>query len=302
MKLSGVHLLLTYQCTFECDHCFVWGSPRQKGTMTLQTIRRVLDEAERLGTVEWIYYEGGEPLLFHPVLVRAVDEAVEKGFRVGLVSNAYWATGPEDAELWLQPLAGKVADLTLSSDLYHFDERLSQQARDARAAAEKLGIPVGVCCIAEPEAGARGVTGQLPQGEVAVMFRGRAAEALASRAIPRPWTEFGECPHEDLKEPDRVHVDPLGFVHICQGISLGNVVEEGLGEICDRYDHATHPVTGPLLEGGPAELARRYDLAPDAGAAFADACHLCDRTRRALRPRFPEVLTPDQMYGVPDAV
>lgn len=302
MKLSGVHLLLTYQCTFECDHCFVWGSPRQKGTMNLRTIRRVLDEAERLGTVEWIYFEGGEPLLFYPVLVRAVDEAAEAGFRVGLVSNAYWATSAEDAELWLQPLAGKVSDLTLSSDLYHFDERLSRQARDAQAAAEKLGIPVGVCSVAGPEAGTGGVTGQLPRGEVGVMFRGRAAEALVSQATLRPWIEFGECPHEDLREPDRVHVDPFGFVHLCQGISLGNVLEESLQEICDRYDPATHPVTGPILEGGPAQLARRYDVSPDDGAVFADACHLCDRTRRTLRPRFPEVLTPDQMYGVPDTV
>ena len=38
MKLSGLHLLLTYQCTFECDHCFVWGSPWQTGTLTLEQI------------------------------------------------------------------------------------------------------------------------------------------------------------------------------------------------------------------------------------------------------------------------
>ena len=88
MRLTGVHLLLTYQCTFECDHCFVWGSPRQEGTMTLKTIRNVLDQARALGTVEWIYFEGGEPLLFYPVLVRGVEEAAAGGFRVGLVSNA----------------------------------------------------------------------------------------------------------------------------------------------------------------------------------------------------------------------
>jgi len=29
MKLSSLHVLLTYQCNYECDHCFVWGSPRQ---------------------------------------------------------------------------------------------------------------------------------------------------------------------------------------------------------------------------------------------------------------------------------
>ena len=60
-------------------------------------------------------------------------------------------------------------------------------------------------------------------------------------------------------------------------------------------DPEAHPITGPLLAGGPAELARRHEVAR--GEAYADACHLCDRTRAALRVRFPEELGPAQMYG-----
>ncbi|MBP1704235.1 MAG: Radical domain protein, partial [Chloroflexi bacterium] len=59
MELSGLHILLTYCCNFECDHCFVWGSPQQIGTLTLQQIRQVLYQARETGTVEWIYFEGG---------------------------------------------------------------------------------------------------------------------------------------------------------------------------------------------------------------------------------------------------
>ncbi len=61
------------------------------------------------------------------------------------------------------------------------------------------------------------------------------------------------------------------------------------------YDPDAHPIVGPLLAGGPAEIVRRYGLAHEAG--YADHCHLCYRMRCALRARFPEVLTPDQMYG-----
>jgi len=50
-----------------------------------------------------------------------------------------------------------------------------------------------------------------------------------------------------------------------------------------------------LLAGGPAELARRYGIPRD--ERYADACHLCDRTRHALRACFPQVLAPDQMHG-----
>jgi len=56
--LTGLHLLLTYQCNYECDHCFVWGSPSQKGVMTLAQVRAIYRQAQELGTVEWIYLEG----------------------------------------------------------------------------------------------------------------------------------------------------------------------------------------------------------------------------------------------------
>ena len=92
MTLSGLHLLLTYQCNLECDHCFVWGSPWQSGTMTLDVIREALDQAADLGSVKWIYFEGGEPFLYYPVLLEGVRRAAGRGFKVGIVSNGYWAT------------------------------------------------------------------------------------------------------------------------------------------------------------------------------------------------------------------
>ena len=42
---------------------------------------------------------------------------------------------------------------------------------------------------------------------------------------------------------------------------------------------------------------RRYQLAHATAYADADACHLCYAARQSLRSRFPELLTPDQMYG-----
>ena len=75
MRLTGVHLLLSYACTFECDHCFVWSSPRQEGTMTLDTVRTILEQSKRMGSVEWIYFEGGEPFLYYAALLKSVFDA-----------------------------------------------------------------------------------------------------------------------------------------------------------------------------------------------------------------------------------
>ncbi|MHC4487324.1 MAG: radical SAM protein [Planctomycetota bacterium] len=297
MKLTGLHILLTYQCTFECDHCFAWGSPWQEGTLTLKEIRNVLGQAKDLGTVQWIYFEGGEPFLYYATLVRAVREAAEQGFQVGIVSNAYWATSMEDAIEWLQPFAGLIQDLSVSSDLFHYSELMSLQASNAEKAAQQLEIPIGVISIAKPEGeGVNAAAGQLPEGESGVMYRGRAVDKLLKHALPQPWDLFTECPYEDLQDPGRVHLDPLGNLHLCQGISIGNMFLRPLSEIWADFVPEDHPIVAPILRGGPAELARHYDVSTK--TAYADACHLCYTARDTLRGRFPEILVPDQMYGV----
>jgi len=296
-SLSGLHLLLTYECNFECDHCFVWGGPSQNGTMTEEIIEHILEQAGELGTIDWIYFEGGEAFLYYELLRFGVRLSNERGFKAGIVTNAYWATSEAEAMEWLQPFVGLVEDLSISDDAYHGSEDDPQQTHIARQAAEQLGIPVDFISVAAPEAvEAQGVSGQLPAGESAVLYRGRAAEKLAFRVEPKPWKQFTACPWEDLRHPERVHVDAYGNLHICQGISIGNLLERPLIEIMSDYNPDSHPIIGPLLAGGPAEIVNRYKLPHRNG--YADACHLCYLSRCALRGRFPNVLTPGQMYGV----
>jgi hypothetical protein len=297
MILTGLHLLLTYQCTYECDHCFAWGSPQQKGTMTIQDISNILNQGKELGTVTDIYFEGGEPFLYYPIMLAGIRMANTLGFSAGIVSNNYWATTVQDAIEWLRPLADLMQNMALSSDTYHNDDITGQYPDNARLAAERLGISTGFIEIAEIEkvdaVAARGV---LPEDESKVMFRGRAVEKLAAGAPHQPWSIFTECPHEDLREPGRVHVDAFGNLHVCQGLVIGNLFHTSLTEICAGYDPDAHPIVGPLLEGGPVRLAQRYELPHE--ETYADACHLCYESRRLLRSQFPEILGPDQMYGV----
>ena len=50
------------------------------------------------------------------------------------------------------------------------------------------------------------------------------------------------------------------------------------------------------MEGGPARLAEACGFAPEDGAVTA--CHLCFLVRRAQIDRFPDFLTPRQVYGL----
>ena len=215
LALSGLHLLLTYQCPYECDHCFVWGSPRHKGVMTMGTIREILRQARAMPSVTSLCFEGGEPFLYAPILQWGLGEAAARGYRTGVVTNAYWATAEEDAQAWLAPLEDKLHSLTLSSDCYHgSEEALSPAALHARAAAERYGIASSVISVAQPE-------GATAPNQGGVMYRGRAAALLASRAPQQPAEALTCCPHEDLRTPSRVHIDPFGYVHAPAGAVPG---------------------------------------------------------------------------------
>jgi MoaA/NifB/PqqE/SkfB family radical SAM enzyme len=299
MNLSGLHILLTYQCNYECEHCFVWGSPRQTGVFTLIQLENVYQQALELGTVRKIYYEGGEAFLYYPILVKAVARAKELGFWTGIVSNNYWATNVEDATEWLRPLVEAGLDtIELSTDLFHGNEMETPESRNALAAAYQLGLITASTICIDPPSGYRNPSESKPGEPVTsggVMYRGRAAEMLVVGLPRQPWEAFTTCPYEDLANPGRIHLDPLGNLHLCQGVVMGNLFQQPLKQIVQEYDPSTHPIVGPLLEGGPARLVQNYHF--DCRDGYVDACHLCYTVRQALRVRFPEQLGPDQMYG-----
>ncbi len=293
--LGGLHILLTYQCLQECDHCFLFCGPRASGTFTRADLRDAIRQAADAG-VEWLYLEGGEPFLFYPLLLEALHQARGAGLRCGVVTNGYWATSEEDAALWLQPLLDLgVEDLSVSEDLFHCEDPDRSPARTAYQTAQRLGLPVGRICIEHPLPARGDARRGAPVMGGEVSFRGRAVERLLDGIPRRPYTSFAECPDEDLARPARVHLDPYGHVFVCQGLSIGNVRERPVREIWRAYRPADHPIVGPLLRGGPAELARVYGR-PD-GEDYASACHLCYSIRRGLIDRFPLQLCPRQVYG-----
>jgi hypothetical protein len=296
--LTGLHFLLTYRCNSECDHCFLYCSPRSQGTFTISQIRKLLDEAKKIGTIEMIYFEGGEAFLYYPVMLEGIRMARNAGFKTGVVTNAYFATDKEDIKLWLESLAELgISDLSISNDPYHYEDEKDNPAIRAQEAAKELGIPAGEIHIEEPSVTAE--EGQ-KKGEPVIggstMFRGRAVEKLVKGLPRRNWEELNECLHEELESPKRVHLDSYGNVHICQGLSMGKAWETPLSELVKNYDAASHPICGPLVRGGPALLAKEYGVEHE--DAYVDACHFCYLTRLALLDRFPQYLAPRQVYGL----
>ncbi|MFB3893570.1 MAG: radical SAM protein [Phycisphaerae bacterium] len=294
--LTGLHFLVTYACNFECDHCFLHCGPRAKGTFTSQQLADVLGQAVGAGTIKGVSFEGGEPMLYYPLVLDAVGRAGRLGLKTDIVTNAYWATSQADAEIWLGPLAAAgLATLTISDDCLHYGERHGEHASRVEAAGKTLGVAVSVIRRQRPGVApaADGSSASLAAG--GVKFRGRAADKLTEGLPRRKWEDLNRCPHEDLRNPGRVHVDCHGNLQLCQGLCMGNCFAAPLAQVIREYDADAHPIAGPLARGGPAELARAHGLPHE--EAYVDECHLCYRLRQALSDRFAQYLAPRQAYG-----
>jgi len=296
--LTGIHFILTYTCNFECDHCFLYCSPRSTGTFSLEQVKNVLSEIKKIKSIESVGFEGGESFLFYPLLLECVKLATKQGLQTAIETNSYWATTVEDAKLWLKPLMEAGLNLLeVSDDAFHHGEERSNPAKRAKIAAESMGLRVQSISIEEPK-----VTHDVHQTKGRPIYlggpklRGRAVDKLTAGLPRQSWVNFHECPYEDLRDPGRVHVDAFGNVHLCQGLSMGNMWEIPLSKLVNGYDPDKHPVSGPLLLGGPAQLARTYTL--DHQADYVDACHMCTEMCRCLIDKYPEILTPRQVYGL----
>jgi hypothetical protein len=165
----------------------------------------------------------------------------------------------------------------------------------AKKASDNLKLPLITICIEEPTVKKKQERGE-PVISGGAMFKGRAVENLIKGLPKRSWEVLNECPYEDLKSLGRIHVDPFGNAHICQGLSIGNFWETPLSDLIKKYDTEEHPICGPLIRGGPAQLVKEYNLEHE--KEYVDECHLCYLTRLNLIEKFPKYLAPRQVYGL----
>ncbi len=287
---AGLHFLLTYMCNLECAHCFTYSGPYAKGTFTLDQIHKVLKEACKVETIDTIYFEGGEPFLFYPLMLEGIKLARSMNFNAGIVTNGYFATSMENAELWLKPLKELgLFKLSISNDLYHYENQEENPAKLLLAAGEKLGIQVNLMSTEKPRVEKGKIHGN-------TLFRGRAVEKMINNLPGKSWKELIECPYEDLSNPSRVHLDVYGNVHLCQGLSMGNMWQTPLSKLIKNYNADSHPIARPLANEGPAGLAKEFNLKH--ADKYVDECHFCYSLRMSLMDKFPQYLGPRQIYGL----
>jgi len=295
--MKAIHILLTYTCNFSCDHCFLYCGPERNETFTLACLNELLKEAQKIESIDTIGFEGGESFLYFPLLLEGIKKANRLGYITNTQTNCYWARTTDDAMLWLKLLkdAG-MNTIEVSDDSFHHGDEKETHADMARQAAIQLKLDVNSICIQSPEtkAGSHDEKGQ-PIYAGGPKLRGRAVEKLAPDLPVRSFSKFTECPFERLDNPMRVHIDPLGNVHICQGLLIGNMFKTPLSKIIREYHVESHPVCGPLFKGGPVNLAKEANLTHQ--VSYVDACHFCSDLCSQLLDTHPEYIGPSFIFN-----
>lgn len=297
--VTNLHILLTYNCSLRCKHCYVFSDQRAPGKISLSQISHFLNDGRKLPDLTWIYFGGGEPFTQYPLLLKAVQRARKLNYDVGVETNGYFARTEAAGLRFLRPLAEMgVKEIRVSNDFLHYKNTSNSPAKHALTAAQQLGMSATLVRIPFPEADNSkqnekcSVTNIL---EPQLMFSGRAADTLVAGSHSFDWKTFTRCPRGDLGAPKQVFVDAYGFVQICPGIAIGNACEKPLHTIIQDFDLHEHEILHPIHTQGPSGLIRISNLQPE--REYVGPCHCCYLTRQALIDQYPELLGPRNVYG-----
>jgi len=322
MKLKGLDILLTYECTGRCAHCCYRAGPGRNSTMTVAEVKGYL-AAVADQPLKWILLFGGEPFLFDGLLKASIALAASLA-PVIVFTNGYWATDPDVARRRLAALQEVGLDYILFSvDAFHQAHTPLERIAIGIEAARALGygtIKIDNRCLGEPEADNpinrcnRALMAQL--AELCDLSRvnvtggpsrmvGRAADELSpllTTQTPIP----SRCPLPDylggdIDAPTTVEIHPGGWVNLCAGLALGNAHQRPLNGILANYDPDTHSIIRVLAQEGPAgllRLAQHHGYSP--AKSYVDGCHLCYNVRRFLHPCYPDLLSPAHPYAGDD--
>ena len=98
-----------------------------------------------------------------------------------------------------------------------------------------------------------------------------------------------------------IHIDPYGNIQTCCGVLLGRLRDGPVARQA-AAGWPGNPLVKTLIEQGPVgllPLAQAHGYQPK--EAYPQKCCLCYHLRHFLRPRFPDLLGPAEVYSEPPA-
>jgi hypothetical protein len=117
---SELTILTTSKCDAKCAHCLVRSSPERDDTLTLEQIIETVETAHAANPLLTVVFAGGEPTSLGDDLLDAIAHVASLGIRTRLVTNATWASTPEQARDQVKVLREVGLDeINFSADDFH---------------------------------------------------------------------------------------------------------------------------------------------------------------------------------------
>ncbi len=314
-RIPFLTFLISYKCTNECKHCALHGSPNQDDiSMELGDIKRYLEDITTNYIVDEVGFFGGEPLLNLDLLVSFIEEVKRYDIpNIGLPTNGYWGKNDTTAKKYALKL--KEAGLNtigFSIDMFHQEFIPLDVVKRAMKAAYEVGIE-RIYSITQ-NLGPGNINNSFNEQNKKItevisnefefcqvinselQVRGRAAKQLikyySMNTIPSDKCLIFKVP--------MFMIDPNGWVfhQLCHGICIGNAKKNALSKIIMNFNYRKHPIIGKLVAKGGTnnllEIAIEKGYKPQNG--YADKCHVCSLARNFLRPFYPNILEPSNIY------
>jgi len=314
-NIPFLSFIISYNCTNECKHCALQGSPNQdKTTIELEDVRRCLEDITSNYLISEVGFFGGEPLLNFDLLISLIEEVKSFGIhKIGLPTNGYWGKNESLAKDYAQKLkkAG-LFRISFSVDAFHQEFISIDTIKRALRAAQEAGIEwiavLSQYLGSQDEKNVFNEQTKAMTDELSKEFEffhqinselnvlGRATSELTSY-FPMTAALSDKC--MVFKVP-MFMIDPNGWVfhHSCHGICIGNAKKQSLSKIINEFKYRKHPIIGKVAAKGG--LQNLVDMAIEKGyeplSGYADKCHICSSVRNFLRPYYPNILEPSNLY------
>ena len=266
--LGNIGLIMTYKCQVRCPHCILDAGPHRTEEVNaeeaLDWIRQIT--AYENSKVIILSLTGGEPFYDIEKLRLISDYADTQGLYVSAVTNAYWASSPEEAARVLAQVPA-IRMLSLSTDVYHQRFIPFQNIKNAIRAIQDLEkqYTVAVCMEDANDPALRKIREELltvtTQDHIfsALTFPvGRAMQHVDAGRYPMsaqvPASACVTCSSPILFPDGHVVacIGPLIDLTYPHALYLGNIREESLQSILDRAQ--MNPILHVLRVWGPRKL------------------------------------------------
>ena len=261
-------LILTYKCQVACRHCILQAGPNRTEQITLDNALDWIDQiaSYRNGWVKVVSLTGGEPFYDLPKLKEIVRFAKNKGLMVSVVSNAFWASTPENARNALIEVSA-IDMLAVSADVYHQECIPLRNIANAVQTANDLGIPINIHVCSEDEFDPKHqkiidylktIVNEEQIVSMVTLPVGRALEEADISKLKRA----PEPPSLACSSGNTPIIFPDGKVVACIGpiidlkashpLVIGNLNQNTLQDLFDRAE--TNPILHAIRVWGPKKL------------------------------------------------